>query len=129
MSKASSTHQQNLDWLHAECPFSVTLSALGSRWRAPILWKLLHGAQTFGDLSRALPIISEKMLAQGLGELAELGLIDKLLRSEQPLRVEYQPSPLGASLEPILAGMFTWGEQQQRRPGPPLAAEQRSALP
>lgn len=113
MPKVSSTNRRNERWLHQTCPFSVTLSALGNRWRAPILWKLLHGDRTFGDLSRALPLITEKMLTQELKQLQELGLVERNVRSQSPPRIEYVPTQRGLSLEPILAALYAWGESQQ----------------
>lgn len=124
MPKESSTNQRNQRWLHAACPFSVTLSALGSRWRAPILWKLLGGDRTFGDLTRSLPLVSEKMLAQSLGELQELGLIDKQSDEGPPLRVVYAPTELGATLRPLLSALQEWGVRHQR---PPLVPDVESS--
>ena len=86
MAKASSTQQVNEQWLSQACPFSVTLSALGHRWRAPILWKLLRGDRTFADLTRSLPLVTEKMLAQELKRLQGLGLVAKQGVARQPLR-------------------------------------------
>ena len=113
MAKASSTQQVNEQWLSQACPFSVTLSALGHRWRAPILWKLLRGDRTFADLLRSLPLVTEKMLAQELKRLQGLGLVAKQGVARQPLRTEYLPTDRGRSLDPILAAMYTWGEVQQ----------------
>ena len=111
--KLSTTNRRNERWLHQACPFSVTLSALGNRWRAPILWKLLRGDTSFSELRRSLPLVTEKMLGQELKRLLALGLVDKHERAKTPLRVEYIPTARGRSLDPILASMYTWGNSGQ----------------
>ncbi|HEX2572223.1 MAG TPA: helix-turn-helix domain-containing protein [Polyangia bacterium] len=120
MRKSSSTNLQNERWLLDKCPFNLTLSALGNRWRAAVLWKILRGERRFGDLMRAIPRITEKMLAQELERLQSLGLVEKQVCSERPLRVEYAVTERGGSLEPLLASMYAWGEMQQA-----LAREQQ----
>lgn len=113
MAKVSSTHRRNERWLHQACPFSVALSALGNRWRAPILWKLLRGDRTFGDLTRSLPLITEKMLTQELKHLQTLGIVERIVRAQSPSRTEYVPTERGRSLDAILASLYAWGESQQ----------------
>jgi DNA-binding HxlR family transcriptional regulator len=112
MRKMTSKNIHNLRLLVAECPFSRTLDMLGNRWRAVILWKLLKEERRFGALHRAIPGITEKMLAQELRELERRTLIKRVVYTERPLHVEYTVTLLGQSLEPILETMFEWGEQQ-----------------
>ena len=113
MRKASSTNARNERWLLEQCPFSLTLMAIGSRWSAAILWKILRGESSFSDLARALPLITEKMLAQQLEHLQSIGLVDKHVRSTRPLRVEYVATERGRSLEAVLSAMHAWGEAQK----------------
>lgn len=113
MRKDSSTNARNERWLRQECPFSVTLAAIGDRWGAAVLWKILCGESRFSDLTRAIPLITEKMLAQQLEALRSLGLVDKQVRSARPLRVEYTATDRGRSLQAILSSMYDWGEAQK----------------
>lgn len=110
MRKETSTNYQNERHLLSDCPFSRTLDVLGGRWRPAVLWKILCGARRFGALTRAIPAVSEKMLAQELRELEARGLVRRVVVSERPLHVEYLPTPLGASLEPVLRQMYEWAE-------------------
>jgi DNA-binding HxlR family transcriptional regulator len=114
MRKEASTNVRNERWLIERCPFSLTLEAIGSRWSAAVLWKVLRGEVRFADLARAIPLITEKMLAQTLDHLQSLGLLDKHVRSARPLRVEYAATERGRSLEPVLAAMYDWGEAHRR---------------
>jgi DNA-binding HxlR family transcriptional regulator len=63
-------------------------------------------------LRRAIPSITEKMLAQELRELERRNLIKRVVYTKRPLHVEYRVTLLGQSLEPVLAMMLEWGEQQ-----------------
>ncbi|MFS8066662.1 MAG: winged helix-turn-helix transcriptional regulator [Byssovorax sp.] len=117
MRKESSTNLRNERWLLAQCPFSLTLAALGSRWGAAILWKILRGETRFGDLARALPLITQKMLAEQLERLQALGIIEKRTSTTRPIHVEYAATERGRSLEPVLTGMRAWGEGQQSSAG------------
>lgn len=128
MRKASSTNLRNERWLLEQCPFSVTLAALGPRWGAAVLWKLLHGETSFTALTLALPLISEKVLAQELQRLQTLELVERHIRSQRPLRVEYIPSERARSLLPVLTAMQTWGATQQAAAPAPEAIPERQRL-
>ncbi len=83
---------------------------MGKRWKPAILWKMSEGIHRFGELKRALPVITEKMLAQHLKELESDGLIIRKVHSDFPLKVEYSLTQLGASLKPILGQIGEWAQ-------------------
>jgi DNA-binding HxlR family transcriptional regulator len=111
MRKITSTNFHNLHAILTDCPFSRTLDVLGNRWRAVVLWKLLSGTRRFGTLRRAIPQITDKVLAQELRELERRGVINRTVHSTRPLHTEYCVTTLGQSLRPILQDMFDWGQQ------------------
>jgi DNA-binding HxlR family transcriptional regulator len=51
------------------------------------------------------------MLAQQLRELERDGLIERTVYPEVPPRVEYQITPFGETLRPVIDTMWTWGKQ------------------
>ena len=57
------------------CAVEVTLSVMGGTWKPIILFQLLHGKKRFGELSRAIPGITQRMLPRkrSVGEL--LGVV------------------------------------------------------
>lgn len=69
-----------------------------------ILWKIHEGVRTPAALRRAIPIITKKMLYEGLYQLGDAGLIVK--DEEQG----YVVTPLGASLRPMLEQAWAWGK-------------------
>ncbi|MEM9997319.1 MAG: helix-turn-helix domain-containing protein [Bacteroidota bacterium] len=91
------------------CPVTAVVDLVGGKWKIPILWQLGQGTLRFGELRRALPGISEKMLAQQLGQLTEDELVARTAYAEIPPRVEYALTPLGQSLVPALNALAAWG--------------------
>lgn len=112
--KENSVNLENEQVLGNECPFIYALSLMGKRWKPAILWKMTEGIGRFGEMKRAIPPISEKMLTQHLRELEQDGLITRTIYPEMPPRVEYALTPLGASLEPVLRQLNMWGENAKQ---------------
>ncbi len=79
------------------------IKMIQGRWKLPILFRLYADpAMRTLQLKRDLPGISQKMLTQHLRELANDHLIERVDFGEKPLRVEYQLSPMGRQLLPVL---------------------------
>ena len=112
--KPSSTILELEASLGNDCPFIYALSLMGKRWKPAILWKISAGIYRFGEMKRAIPQISEKMLSQHLRELETDGLITRTIYPEMPPRVEYALTDLGKSLEPILKQLYIWGENTKK---------------
>jgi len=51
------------------------------------------------------------MLAQQLREMESDGLIERTVYPEVPPRVEYQLTPFGETLRPVIDAMWAWGKQ------------------
>jgi DNA-binding HxlR family transcriptional regulator len=49
------------------------------------------------------------MLTVRLRDLEQLGLLTRTIHAEMPPRVEYQLTPQGRSLRPIIASLEKWG--------------------
>ena len=99
------------DLKEQSCPTEAALAVIGGRWKVPILWTLYSNTHRFGELSRRLSGITQKMLTQQLRELEADGLVHRKVFPEVPPRVEYSLTPLGKSLEPVLQSLTSWGEQ------------------
>ncbi|HAS39636.1 MAG TPA: transcriptional regulator [Microscillaceae bacterium] len=112
--KLSSVNFENEQALSAECPFNYTLSLIGKRWKPAILWKMYEGVNRFGQMKKAIPQISEKMLSQHLRELENDGLVTRTIFPEIPPKVEYTLTDFGKSLEPVLGKLYDWGEQARK---------------
>jgi len=102
---------ESLDTTAHSCPTEATLAVIGGRWKVPILWNLFARTCRFGELSRKVGGATQKMLTQQLRELEADGLVHRKVYPEVPPRVEYSATPLGRSLEPVVAALSEWGEK------------------
>lgn len=109
MKKENSTNSLNQRIINATCGTAVTLALISGRWKLNILWQLLEGRQRYGDIRKKIPNISERMLAMQLKGLETDGLIIRTVYPEVPPRVEYELSPLGRTMEPMLRSIDEWG--------------------
>lgn len=106
--KLTSTNYQNEQRLN-RCPVSYTLSMIGGRWKAAIIWKLSTGPLRFGELRKAVGEVSDRILAKQLKEMQLDGLVERKAYAEVPPRVEYSLTAKGRSLEPVLQAVLEWG--------------------
>ncbi|MEV4450048.1 winged helix-turn-helix transcriptional regulator [Streptomyces mirabilis] len=92
---------------------------LGKRWTGLIMSVLITGPAYFGDLRRAIPGISERMLSNRLTELAATELVVREVDEGPPLRVSYQLTEAGAALEPALKELAEWAKAHLPEPSRP----------
>ena len=95
----------------ASCPVEITLSLLGNKWKVLILRELFAGTKRYGELTRGVPGISQKMLTQQLRMMENDKLVQRQVYAEVPPKVEYSLTEIGRSLRPILDTMHAWGLQ------------------
>lgn len=101
------------------CAVETTLDLIGGRWKGVVLYRLLHGKRRFGELRRLLPNCTQRMLTLQLRELEEDGLVSRTVYAEVPPRVEYELTPRGRTLEPVLLALRGWGERYKQDTGAP----------
>jgi DNA-binding HxlR family transcriptional regulator len=106
------------------CPVELAMEVVGGKWKLVILEHLGTGVHRFGELQRALPGITARMLTRQLRELEVDGLVSRAVYAEVPPKVEYRLTDVGRSLGPVLAGLREWGEDYRTRLGAPGDAEQ-----
>ncbi|MEQ8705514.1 MAG: helix-turn-helix domain-containing protein [Phaeodactylibacter sp.] len=106
--KVTSTNYENEQKL-LQCPVTYTLSMIGGRWKAAIIWQLSDGPVRFGNLRDRVGKVSDRMLVKQLRELQADGLVRRESYPEVPPRVEYALTEKGRSLEPVLDAILNWG--------------------
>lgn len=84
-----------------ECPTEVALEIVGGKWKLIILEHLVDDLQRFGQLQRAMPAITARMLTRQLRELEADGLVLRTVYTQVPPKVEYALTDVGRSLEPL----------------------------
>ncbi|SFE41271.1 transcriptional regulator, HxlR family [Actinopolyspora alba] len=93
------------------CDVEVALVVVGGKWKLLILKHLLAGTQRFGQLKRAMPNITQRMLTRQLRELEEHGLVRRTVHAEVPPRTEYCLTELGTSLRELIHRLDDWGKK------------------
>ena len=96
------------------CPVETTLAVISGKWKVMIIYYLLKETRRFNQLQRDLNGITHRTLSKQLKEMEDDGLITRTDYGEIPPRVEYDLSPLGRSLKPVLNAMHKWGEQNAK---------------
>lgn len=90
------------DGFLADCPGRLAVELIADKWTVVVLYGLSEGPVRHGELVELIGGISRKMLTQTLRRLQAHGLVRRHAYAEVPPRVEYELTPLGATLiEPI----------------------------
>jgi len=90
------------------CPVDQALEVLSGKWKPLILWRLHAGTLRFGELQRAVPGVTQRMLTLQLRELERDGLVERTVYAEVPPRVEYALTAPARKLMPVMEGMGEW---------------------
>ncbi|MGW6280782.1 winged helix-turn-helix transcriptional regulator [Kribbella sp. NPDC055071] len=94
----------------ATCPTRQLLDRISDKWVSLVLTALGNGPQRYSDLSRRIAGVSQKMLTQTLRSLERDGIISRTVTPSVPVRVDYELTPLGRTLMPLLAAIKSWAE-------------------
>jgi DNA-binding HxlR family transcriptional regulator len=116
--KETSTIQLNKQTVFKLCPVTYVMEKIGSYWKPIIIFHLMSGSKRYGALKKAMPHITEKMLAQHLRQL-EADLISRVALPVIPPHVTYSLTDAGQALRPVLYAMANWAiEDGQKREEP-----------
>ena len=85
------------------------LKMIDGRWKLTILFHLFEGdLMRFSSLERAIPSISQKMLAQQLRQMEADGIVQRIVHHQVPPKVEYGLTAWGQALCPALDELLKW---------------------
>ncbi len=96
---------------HQFCPVAMASELLCTRWTVVLLRELLCGPSRFNELRRGVPRMSPALLAQRLRELEEAGIVERRPSPRDRAVYEYQLTPAGQELRPVIEGMGRWGQR------------------
>ncbi|SES83570.1 winged helix-turn-helix transcriptional regulator [Prevotella sp. kh1p2] len=98
------------DPLFPECPIRNILSRIGEKWTLLVLLELSEstGSMRFGQIARAIPDVSQRMLTATLRALEADGLVSRKVYPEVPLRVEYALTERTHTLIPLINQLVQW---------------------
>ncbi|MGH9221527.1 MAG: winged helix-turn-helix transcriptional regulator [Vicinamibacterales bacterium] len=93
----------------SRCPVSCTLDILGDKWSLLVIRDLAMGKRRYAECLDSPEGIPTNILAERLKRLTAAGVIRARRYSEHPPRLEYELTPKGEALRPILRAMVDWG--------------------
>lgn len=106
----------------AKCPWTATWNVIGQKRKGIIWWRLSVGIGRFGELQRAIPQVSRKVLTQQLREMERDGIISRRVIRQPPSPrgnrsisgrgvtvVEYELTDHGRSMAPAIEAVCRWG--------------------
>lgn len=111
--KETSTNFANKKALANECPELYAAQIIGGQWTLAICCYLITGKHRFGELKKRIPNITERMLTLQLRKLEANKIVTRTVYAEVPPRVEYELTPLGYELKPIIEALVHWGEKHK----------------
>ncbi len=98
------------------CRTARLLDILDGKWNLMLLCALSDGEPLrYGELRQRLNNISDMALTNALKALSRAGIIQRQAYNEVPPRVEYQLTPKGQGLIPVVRTACRWGEEQGSR--------------
>ena len=99
------------DAFMAACPSRELLDRIGDKWVGLVLAALSDGPRRYGELNRTIAGVSPKMLTQTLRGLERDGLVARHVTPSVPVRVDYEMTPLGHSLQAVMREVKSWAER------------------
>lgn len=91
--------------------FHRAVELIGGRWTGAIIQTLLQGKMRYALIKTAIPDITDRMLSERLRFLEAEGVVSRSVIPESPVRVEYELTTKGRSLEAALREIAGWAER------------------
>jgi DNA-binding HxlR family transcriptional regulator len=87
---------------------------IGRRWAGAILYALTDGPLHFAELKESVPGMSDRLLSCRLKELEQAGLVQREVQPGNRVRVSYELTAKGHSLEPVIGELRDWARRWHR---------------
>ena len=94
------------------CPVAMAAEILCTRWTVVLLRELIAGSTRFNELRRGVPRMSPALLSQRLKELEGAGIVVRISSASERGVFEYQLTPAGRELGPIVEAFGIWGQRR-----------------
>lgn len=93
------------------CSVAACAAIVGAKWTVLIVHDLSEGPRRFTELEHSCRGISPRTLAERLRSLEAEEIVSRHSYAESPPRVEYELTPKGAALLPLIAEMRRFGHE------------------
>ena len=91
------------------CAVAATAEIIGAKWTALLVHDLSEGPRRFSELEHSCSGISPRTLAERLRVLEHEAIVERHSYAESPPRVEYELTPKGRAMLPIIDAMREFG--------------------
>lgn len=108
-------HLSNEACTKALLPVKDALDILSGKWKLQIILSLTFGKKRFKQIQREIPGLSPKMLSKELKELEVNELAVRHVYDTLPVTVEYELTPYGRTLRPLIDELHKWGSRHRKR--------------
>jgi len=99
----------------AACPLYTAIAVIEGRWKPMIFQRLAERPHGFGELRRAMPRVTTKVLREQLRQMIADDLVMCESLTPKRLGVRYTVTPYGRSLGPVFAALWRWGKRHLAR--------------
>jgi DNA-binding HxlR family transcriptional regulator len=93
------------------CPVGCCAEIISGKWTLLVSRDLADESRRFCELERSLAGISPRTLSLRLRALEEHGIVERRTYPEVPPRVEYELTPKGKALVPLIEDMRAYGRR------------------
>jgi DNA-binding HxlR family transcriptional regulator len=97
-----------------DCEVRQILDRIADKWSLLVIALLDRRRLRFTELRREIDGVSQRMLTVTLRQLERDGLVRRTVHAVVPPRVDYELTPLGASLHETIQALVTWTESHQQ---------------
>lgn len=101
----------------AACPLYTAIGVIEGRWKPMLFQRLARQPSGFGELHRAMPGISRKVLIEQLRQMECDDLVMRRKTGDSLGSVEYSLTAYGEGLGPVFDALWRWGMGHLTRPG------------
>jgi DNA-binding HxlR family transcriptional regulator len=91
--------------------FHRAVELIGGRWTGAIIQTLLQGKTRYALIKAAIPDLTDRMLSERLRSLEAEDLVTRWVIADTPVRVEYELTDKGRSLENALHEISAWANR------------------
>jgi DNA-binding HxlR family transcriptional regulator len=95
----------------------TAIGVIEGRWKPMIFQRLASRPHGFGELRRAMPRVTAKVLREQLRQMQADNLVVRYALTPSSLGVRYQVTPHGRTLGPIFETLWRWGTRHLARTG------------
>jgi DNA-binding HxlR family transcriptional regulator len=98
------------------CPYyHEAVELIGRRWTGAIVAVLMDGgSMRFSQIANAVPELSDRLLSERMKELEARGVVTRHVDPGPPVKVVYELTDMGRSLEPALQALKSWARRWLR---------------